>query len=88
MIALRSQVQHKAFAAPVAERMLRANLRARAGLTSTKRAADYFGISPSYFYGIINGNAKITETVRDKLLAKIREEELDLADRISAEWGW
>lgn len=54
---------------------------------SSTSVAEQMGISRSHLLGIINGNARLGEDARQRILEGIRRDELDLADRIEAEMG-
>lgn len=51
-------------------------------------AARKIGLSVSHLHAVVNGSMPITPTVRAKLLANVDSADLELADKICAEWGW
>ena len=58
---------------------------------SARDAARQLGVSTSHLRSIVNGSANIGPKAAKRILAAIRVEELELADRIEAEmnahWG-
>jgi hypothetical protein len=71
---------------PVADRLIVDELRCRTRWRgSSAQVAIDIGISRSHLLGLINGNARMTDTSRQLILDRIREEDLRLADKIEAE---